>query len=267
MLDTVDTSREITLGTLSRVGGRAKNEDACGYWIGAHGSCFVVCDGAGGHAGGAMASEIAVKTILSAFAAVARSDRERLGEIMREAEAAILAAKAEHADLDKMSAAVAVAVINPEKTHTLWAQLGDTRLYLFRRGRARQLTKDHSVAQTLVDAGFATNQDTRSHPQRSVLYAALGMESQATPAMPDAPFNLEEGDALLLCSDGFWEPIVESDMESSLQKAEGPEQWLLHMEQTIVREPKPHFDNYTGLAVWLGAPNDYTVLKEGSAIG
>jgi PPM family protein phosphatase len=262
----VDISPEITLGTLSKIGGRAGNEDACGYWIGEQGSCFVVCDGAGGHAGGAVASEIAVKAILGAFVAAPRFDRLRVREILLEAESAIAAAKVQHADLDKMSAAVAMVMLNADRTQALWGQLGDTRLYLFRRGRARQLTKDHSVAQSLVDAGFATDRDTRSHPQRSILYAALGMESQAMPAMPDAPLAVEDGDAFLLCSDGFWEPIVETDMEGSLRDAEGPEQWLLHMEQTIVRDPKPHFDNYTGLAVWLGSPHDYTILREGDQL-
>lgn len=249
----------LTLGTVTRTGGRAGNEDACGYWTGESGSCFVVSDGAGGHAGGAVASEIAVKTILSNFAAQSRFDIERVEEILAKAEAAIVFAKSDHAGLNKMSAAVSMLIFNADRSQAVWGQLGDTRLYLFRRGRARQLTRDHSVAQSLVDAGLSADHDTRTHPQRSVLYAALGMESPPPPGVPEATFPVEDGDVFLICSDGFWEPIMERDMEEALTRADGPEQWLLQMEQIILRDPKPHFDNYTGLAVWVGSPHNYTV--------
>ncbi len=255
----IDGIPSLTLGTVTRTGGRSNNEDACGYWIGESGSCFVVSDGAGGHAGGAVASEIAVKTILSSFADESRFDVARVEEILAKAEAAIVFAKSDHADLNKMSAAVSMVIFNADRSQAVWGQLGDTRLYLFRRGRARQLTRDHSVAQSLVDAGLSSEQDTRTHPQRSVLYAALGMESPPPPTVPETIFRVEDGDVFLICSDGFWEPIVERDMEEALTQAEGPEQWLLQMEQIILRHPKPNFDNYTGLAIWVGSPHNYTV--------
>ena len=59
----------IAVATLSRIGSRRKNEDACGYWVTDAGYCFVVSDGAGGHVGGAVASEIAVKAVLTDYAA------------------------------------------------------------------------------------------------------------------------------------------------------------------------------------------------------
>jgi PPM family protein phosphatase len=258
-----DGSPSLTFGTVTRTGGRANNEDACGYWIGENGSCFVVCDGAGGHAGGAVASEIAVKTILSNFAAESRFDVRRVEEVLATAASAIAFAKTDRTGLDKMSAAVSMVIFNTDRSEAIWGQLGDTRLYLFRKGRARQLTRDHSVAQSLVDAGLSAVQDTRTHPQRSVLYAALGMDSQPPPSLSETVFSVEDGDVFLICSDGFWEPIVEGSMEETLAGADGPEQWLLQMEQIILRDPKPHYDNYTGLAVWVGSPHNYTVSMEG----
>jgi serine/threonine protein phosphatase PrpC len=251
----------LAFGTLSRTGGRERNEDACGYWTNERGSCFVVCDGAGGHKGGALASEIAVRAILSEFASEPRFDRQRIAEVLARAEHAIQEARADHPDLPNMSATVAMLVIDSGQDFALWGQLGDTRVYLFRRGRAHLLTQDHSVAQSLVDAGYAEDRDTRSHPQRSVLYAALGIEGGASPNVPEAALSIEDGDAFLICSDGLWEPIVEQDMELSLAKSDGPEQWLVSMAHKVSERVSANHDNYTGLAVWLGSPHDFTILQ------
>jgi PPM family protein phosphatase len=252
---------QLAFGTLSRTGGRERNEDACGYWTNERGSCFVVCDGAGGHKGGALASEVAVRAVLTEFARDPRFDRERMVEVLAHAEIALHDAKLQHADLPNMSATVAMLVIDSGQDFAFWGQLGDTRVYLFRRGRAHLLTQDHSVAQSLVDAGYAEDRDTRKHPQRSVLYAALGMEGGASPNIPEHALSIEDGDAFLICSDGFWEPIFEQDMEQSLARADGPEQWLVSMAHKVAEKSTSNHDNYTGLAVWIGSPHDFTVLQ------
>ncbi len=252
---------QFTFGTISRIGGRERNEDACGYWTNERGSCFVVSDGAGGHKGGAIASEIAVRTILASFANEPRFDVERIEEVLADAEEAIAAAKSSNADAPNMSATVTLLVIDSGQDYALWGHIGDTRLYLFRRGRAHRLTQDHSVAQSLIDAGYAHDVDTRKHPQRSVLYRALGMEGDTQPAVQERAFAVEEGDAFLICSDGMWEPLVEGEMERTLAKAEGPEQWLVAMGHAVAERESPHQDNYTGVAVWIGSPHDFTVTQ------
>jgi PPM family protein phosphatase len=252
---------QFSLGTLSRTGGRERNEDACGYWTNERGSCFVVSDGAGGHKGGAIASEIAVRAILTAFASEPRFDIERLEEVLTDAERAISEARANHPDAPNMSATVTVLIIDSGQDYALWGHIGDTRLYLFRRGRAHRLTQDHSVAQSLIDAGYAHDIDTRKHPQRSVLYGALGMSGEAKPSVSETVFAVEDGDAFLICSDGMWEPLVEADMERTLARAEGPEQWLVAMGHAVAAQASPHQDNYTGVAVWIGSPHDFTVTQ------
>jgi PPM family protein phosphatase len=255
-----------TFGTLSRIGGRERNEDACGYWTNERGSCFVVCDGTGGHKGGAIASEIAVRTILASFANDPRFDSTRIEEVLADAETAIAEAKTNNVDAPNMSATVTLLVIDSGQDQALWGQIGDTRLYMFRRGRAHRLTQDHSVAQSLIDAGYASDADTRNHPQRSVLYGALGMAGQATPNIPEQAFAIEEGDAFLICSDGLWEPLFEQDMERALAKAEGPEQWLVSMGYMVTERANAHHDNYTGISVWIGSPHDFTVAQSGEDI-
>jgi PPM family protein phosphatase len=252
---------QFTFGTLSRTGGRERNEDACGYWVNERGSCFVVSDGAGGHKGGAIASEIAVRTILSSFANEPRFDVDRVEEVLADAEAAIAEAKSNNADAPNMSATVTLLVIDSGQDQALWGHIGDTRLYLFRRGRAHRLTQDHSVAQSLIDAGYANDADTRKHPQRSVLYGALGMTGETKLTVQERAFAIEEGDAFLICSDGMWEPLVEMEMERTLAKAEGPEQWLVAMGHAVAAIESPHQDNYTGVAVWIGSPHDFTVTQ------
>jgi PPM family protein phosphatase len=252
---------ELRLGTLSRTGGRAGNEDACGYWTSKEGSCFVVSDGAGGHLGGALASEIAVRSILTSFSASPKFDHDRIAQVIAEAQAALNTEKQSHPHLQSMSATVAAILISADRSIATWCQLGDTRIYLFRKGRAHLLSRDHSLAQTLLEAGLSVLTDTRVHPKRSVLYAGLGISSDTEPTIPDAPLALEDGDAFLVCSDGFWERVLERDMEDSLMMVDGPEQWLIRMEQTILGNAPPGFDNYTGVAVWLGSPDESTIMK------
>jgi PPM family protein phosphatase len=183
-----------------------------------------------------------------------------------DAESAIAEAKAQNPDAPQMSATVTALLIDSGQDQALWGHIGDTRLYLFRRGRAHRLTQDHSVAQSLIDAGYASDEDTRKHPQRSVLYGALGMSGDAEPNIPVHALAIEEGDAFLICSDGLWEPIFEQDMERALAKAEGPEQWLVSMGHTVAQRTSERHDNYTGVAVWVGSPHDFTVtqVREGA---
>lgn len=252
---------ELRLGTLSRTGGRAGNEDACGYWTSKEGSCFVVSDGAGGHLGGALASEIAVRSMLTSFSSVPRFDQERVTQVVNEVQQAFNVEKQSHPHLQSMSATVAAILINADRSAATWCQLGDTRIYLFRKGRAHLLSRDHSLAQSLVDSGLSDQTDMRSHPKRSVLYAGLGISGDTEPTIPDQPLTLEDGDAFLVCSDGFWERVLERDMEASLSIVDGPEQWLIRMEQKVLEGAPPGFDNYTGVAVWLGSPDESTIMK------
>ncbi len=249
----------VEFATLSRQGSRNWNEDACGCWTSGRGACFIVSDGAGGHGGGDIASETAVKTLLSAFSAKPALERTHIEGLLHKTDEAIKYAQSLSDTLHQMSATVAALFFDADAKLAQWISLGDTRLYHFRRRNCQQLTKDHSVVQNYVDAGVISEDRMRGHPERNLLLAALGMSEGVQPAALEKPFAVEDGDAFLLCTDGFWESVLENEMISTKLQAASAEEWLVRMEQIIVKRDAPQQDNYSALAVWVGSPNQVTL--------
>jgi serine/threonine protein phosphatase PrpC len=159
-----------------------------------------------------------------------------------------------------MAATLVVLLIRQDQA--IWGHVGDSRLYLFRQGRLLLQTKDHSVPQMLVGEGEMGLDEIRGHPDRSRLLRALGDGHDEIRPRLQAPFALQPADAFLLCSDGFWEYVLEAEMETALAEAEDPDQWLRLMQQryllpAVERErlaeakERADNDNYSALAVWL----------------
>jgi len=243
---------------MSRLGRRQQNEDACGYWTSARASCFVVCDGAGGHGGGEVASETAVRTLLSAFSAAPSLEAARVTGYIAQADEAVRYGQKLSEGLREMSATVAALFLDGAARHAQWSHVGDTRIYHIRRRVCRCLTRDHSVVQSFVDAGVLDAAQARSHARRNLLFAALGMGDSAQAAALDEPFVVEEGDVFLLCTDGFWDALDESRMVETLMSAESAESWLVSLEAMVIEQSDPRQDNYSALAVWVGCPWEVT---------
>jgi serine/threonine protein phosphatase PrpC len=248
----------VEFATLSGQGARSYNEDACGYWTSPAGSCFIVCDGAGGHGGGDVASETAVRTLLSAFSAAPSLESSHIASLISQTDAAIRYGQKLAGSLSKMSATVTALFLDADARRAQWSHLGDTRLYHLRRREVRCMTKDHSVVQSFVDAGVLGAHEVRHHARRNLLFAALGVGESTAPEALEQSFELEEGDAFLICTDGFWEEVDEAAMLDCLQRADSAEAWLLLMEQRLLAQAKEGQDNYSGLAVWIGRPGEVT---------
>lgn len=253
----------VEYATLSRLGKRLVNEDACGYWVENTGSCFIVSDGAGGNGGGDVASEMAVRTMLSAFSSSPTLESTQIEDLIHRADAAVRYGQSLSQNLSRMSATVAALFFDAKAEYAQLGHLGDTRIYLFRRGQCYLMTKDHSLVQQFVDAGLLSDKSTREHSERSVLFAALGGVKEFAATVLDAPVKIEEGDVFLICSDGFWEAVEEEDMLNCLAQADAAEEWLVRMEQILIDKNCSEQDNYTALAVWAGSPNDITVHWSG----
>lgn len=158
---------------------------------------WAVADGMGGHGGGDVAASLAV----AALDTLATGGRPIAGDDMLAAiqsgNAAILE---ENARSGGASGATIVALhLNGASAEIFWA--GDSRAYRLRRGRAEQLTRDHSVVQELVDAGLLGADEAETHPRAHVVTRALGVAEQAE--IERRVFDAAPGDIFLLCSDGF----------------------------------------------------------------
>lgn len=245
---------KLDIAVLSRAGGRARNEDACGYWTSADAACWVVSDGAGGHGGGDVAARTVVGNIVREFASGPRVTAEALTTLIRGANRAVLVRQKTHQELFDMRATVAVLAIDRTGGFALWGHVGDTRIYGFRNRRVCLQSRDHSVLQEMIDAGYGDAALLRSHPRRGVLLHALGSDEPMPPSLvADPPLRLHDGDAFLICTDGLWEYVAEARMEQALEDAADAAAWLAALEAEVQGHARPGHDNYSAIAVQLGA--------------
>jgi hypothetical protein len=142
-------------------------------------------------------------------------------------------------------------VLEIARGRAIWGHLGDTRLYHFRGGAIVHQTLDHSMPQALVQTGTIRPDEIRRHPERNRLLKSLGGDGEASPTLLEEPVAIAAGDAFLLCTDGFWEFVLEEDMQAVLAGADGPAQWLERMEAGLTRVATGAHDNYSATAVIL----------------
>lgn len=248
----------LEIAVLSKPGGRSLNEDACGYWTSDAGCCWVVSDGAGGHGGGDVASKTVVSSILCDFASSPVVEPAALSGLIKRANESVLREQQAQPGAPNMRATAAVLLIDQGNDVALWGNLGDSRIYGFRGCRVLFQTRDHSVMQSMIDAGFGNAAMLRHHPQRSVLLAALGTPEEIHPAVVESPMPLRDGDVFMLCSDGLWEYVEEETMERLLAGSMTAESWLAALETEVLAHAKRDHDNYSAIAVWVGNPADAT---------
>lgn len=247
----------------SQTGQRKRNEDTCGYWTSEKACCWVVSDGAGGHGSGDVASQMVVDTTLSQFEARPEVSEKVVTELTTGAHAAVMAHKRANPQGDDMHATVAVLLIDAETRQAVWAHVGDTRIYLFRQRRIAAQTRDHSLVQQLIDAGYGNADIIRSHPQRNMLTSAIGSGDDLVISVSGEPVLVEEGDLFLMCTDGWWEYIEEPLMEEMLEDAETAEEWLQIMARRVEADAKENADNYTAIAVQVGELEEVsTVIRQ-----
>lgn len=201
----------------------------------------VVADGLGGQGGGSIASHIAVKW-LGSFLSVNRQDE--LHSRFEKANEEILSKQ--KTGIKMMSTAVALYV---EKNHAQWAHMGDSRLYHFYNGKLLMQTYDHSVSQMAVYRGEITQDKIRFHEDRNRILRALGGDEETREEQNcivlDPGFH-----AFLLCTDGFWEYVLEKEMEEALSDAPTPEDWIVKMCNQLSRKDAPEHDNFTVAAIF-----------------
>lgn len=235
--------------SFSKKGGRRYNEDNC--IAGSYGDSYlwVVADGMGGHHGGEVASQLAVESILRNYERDSSVAKGKLEAHFHFANERIIDTQTENAHLQNMQTTIVAALTNGSQT--IIGYLGDSRCYLFRNGRIELQTKDHSVVQMLVKQGEITEKEIRMHEDRNKVLKALGKDRELKPSFLVVDTPLHQGYALLLCTDGFWEYVMESEMEVDYFKSQSAEEWLQKMEKRLLGRAKKNHDNYTAMAVFV----------------
>ncbi len=191
---------------------------------------YMVADGMGGHESGEVASDTisaALKAWLDEFSS-RKSGRatQKLGETPEEAiktaiqEANVAVFQQARKRQSDMGATVTAALVVGEQAFV--ANVGDSRTYLFRRGKLDQVTRDHSVVFSLMAAGQIQRDEIYTHPQRNQIYRSLG--EKANVEVDVFPRDLEPGDILILCSDGLWEMVRDSQIAEIVRSARNPQE-------------------------------------------
>ncbi|TQL40354.1 protein phosphatase [Homoserinimonas aerilata] len=231
----------IKSAAVSHVGRIRSNNQDSGY---AGRQLFVVADGMGGHAGGDVASAIALKRIIEADRPFASAhDAEfALQSALLSANGLLAETVFDHPELTGMGT-TATALLRVGD-HVAIAHIGDSRLYLYRGGTLEQVTVDHTFVQRLVDSGRITQEEAAVHPRRSVLMRVLG-DVDANPEIDTAVVETEPGDRWMLCSDGLSSYVSDDKIEAALRS---------------VPSPKDAADRLVREALDQGAPDNVTIV-------
>jgi|HubBroStandDraft_1064217.scaffolds.fasta_scaffold00190_5 serine/threonine protein phosphatase PrpC len=175
-----------------------------------HGVLAVVADGMGGHEAGELASKLAAEGIARGYYRSCATPPEALADAFREANREIFETSAKDPGLKGMGTTCVAAAILDDLAW--WAWVGDSRLYLLRRGRIYRMSEDHTVVHEMVRRGLLTAEEAHCHPERSALARAMGTRESIELAVGAQPIHLADGDRLLLCSDGLHDLLTDEEI-------------------------------------------------------
>jgi PPM family protein phosphatase len=267
VVGSIEFHQRVRMAARTDPGARKGNEDHHAHGHGVNGHYAVLADGAGGHSRGREASLMAVQCLERVLLdpGVAFSPGN-LTQMVRLAHAELLAQQTSDRPEARMHTTLVALWIDPAAQHVLWTHVGDSRLYRVRQGRCEALTQDDSVVQQMVLAGVLTPEQSRNHPQKNHLLAALGIEGEIEPHTVARKIELMEGDAFLLCSDGWWDCFEPEDIAASLVRAISADDWLADMHRDIKARAAPRQDNFTAIAVWVGNPGEVTLMRSDDTV-
>ena len=237
---------------VSRRGGREKNEDRMGYCYTRESGLFVLADGMGGHPEGEVAAQLALQTVSALYQKQARPVLPQVSDfLVRSLLAAhrrILRYASEKGMLDTPRTTLVAAVV--QDNGATWVHCGDSRLYVVRNGELLTRTRDHSYLEQ-VAAGVVR----LSKINRNILFTCLG--SPTKPVFDvTGPVPLQQGDKVLLCSDGLWGSL--SDQEIVRQLSTGPvSESVPDLVERALRKGGNTSDNVTVIAMEWETPDAF----------
>lgn len=240
---------------ISLLGGREENQDRVAAAASEQAALLVVADGMGGHANGAKAAEVTQQVVLEAFAQTPHPLFDPLGFLH-------LTLGRAHDEVVKLGAQLPIeqrpratcAICLVQQGAAWWAHVGDSRLYHLRHGGLVARSRDHSHVELLVREGLITAEQAQTHPMRNFVECCLGGD----PIVPDMTLTrrraLEPNDVLLVCTDGFWAGVKDTEIASEVgASGVALKEKLLELAQRAVVRAGTASDNTSVAALrWLG---------------
>lgn len=237
---------------ISRKGGRQKNEDRMGYCYTRESALFLLADGMGGHPDGEVAAQLALQTVSALFQREARPQINDVGAFLTSSLMAAHHQLIRHASdkglLDTPRTTLVAAVVQGGRAS--WIHCGDSRLYFVRDGALVLRTRDHSYAELQV------NGSTPMEPvNRNILMTCLGSPVRPLYDVTES-VRLQQGDRLLLCSDGLWSNVPDDEIVSGLSSKPLSDA-VLDLVELALRNGGPRSDNVTVLAMDWETPEAF----------
>jgi serine/threonine protein phosphatase PrpC len=237
---------------ISRRGGREKNEDRMGYCYTRESGLFILADGMGGHPEGEVAAQLALQTISALYQKAARPTIKDvtafLSTALMAAHHQIIRYAGEKGMLDTPRTTVVAAIV--QGNSATWVHCGDSRLYLVREHDLVTRTRDHSYMEQHA-AGIIK----LDRMNRNILFTCLG-----SPTKPlfdvTGPIPLQQGDKVLLCSDGLWGTVTDTEITHQLAKLPVTDAVPELVEQAL-RNGGEHSDNVTVIAFEWETPDAF----------
>jgi serine/threonine protein phosphatase PrpC len=227
---------------------------------------LVLADGMGGHQRGEVAASIALQTMSALFRSQAnpyvKKPERFLEEAFQHAHEEIQRYARQHAMTENPRTTIVACLV--QHNCAVWAHCGDSRLYWLRRGQVLARTRDHSHIEHLIAKGLADPSERSTHPDRNKLYSCLGASTPPKVEL-SRQASLEPGDVLLLCSDGLWGILPDTEIVHQLS-THTIVQAVPDMIGMATAIAGPRGDNTTALAIqWQGA-HDAPVAGDDSMV-
>ncbi|MBI5278601.1 MAG: serine/threonine-protein phosphatase [Burkholderiales bacterium] len=237
---------------VSRKGGREKNEDRMGYCYTRESGLFLLADGMGGHPEGEVAAQLALQTVSALYQKEARPVVKDVTEFLTTALMAahhqIIRYASERGMLDTPRTTVVACIV--QGTQATWVHCGDSRLYVVRGGELLTRTRDHSYIEQ-QNAGVIR----MDRINRNILFTCLG--SPTKPVFDvTGPVPLQQGDRIMLCSDGLWSSLPDGDIVRHLTEKPVAEA-VPDMVEDALRTGGEHCDNVTVIAMQWETPDHF----------
>ncbi|HTQ01920.1 MAG TPA: protein phosphatase 2C domain-containing protein [Casimicrobiaceae bacterium] len=255
----------------SRKGQRKVNQDRIAYTFSRDALLLVVADGMGGHAGGEIAAQIAVRLFIERFQQeakpVLKNPLKFLQDTMVRAHSALGSYANQFSMLETPRTTCVACLV--QAGHAYWGHVGDSRLYLFRQGGLIGSTKDHSKVQYLVDQGIIGADEIVQHPDRNKIFSCLGgLVDPVIDLSRRTP--LRNGDIIVLCTDGLWSVFDQREIATWLTSTP-----ILTTAPQMMREGEkrggPDGDNLSAIIVRWGpetlTDEQTTTITETMGIG
>lgn len=228
-------------------GSRSQNEDY--YVVSEKGDRYiaVLCDGMGGRSGGDVASRAAAEKIVEKINEHESVNKSDLESLLNDVNDYIIELASKDPSKAQMGTTAVGCIIN--KNMIQYFNVGDSRFYFFKNGEWSIVSDDQTMAGVFVKNGKMSFDQIRGSDERNYLYRSIGVKNNDRDfADVSEPIPINGQDAFLICSDGFWEYVLEEEMVADLAKSKTPKEWVEYMLVRLLLKVQPGNDNLTVIA-------------------